>query len=702
MNTQRIKCGAASKSVCIFVAVMLVVALLPWLAQAEELEGTQDGGVEGAGLQEVPAQFAVSEEGGEASDEQFSDLKNMDEGLIAEQGEYSAASMVTDEEVSEVLDALDGSDSRNLSSDARSTNNIDPVTYLYGADRYETAAKEARYAYPNGSKTVIVAGGSAWADALSGTGLAGVFDCPILLSDAASIPQATSDAIVQLGATHVILLGGVNSISASVENAFNSVAGVASVERLSGQDRFDTQLAVYEYGKGKWSNDLVVVAGGMSFPDALSASPLAFAEKVPIFLTGSDGDLTVVQKQTLVKAVKDGARFSSTVVLGSEAVTSERTEGFLWGLSQVGSGVSKGTVRLGGATRYDTSALIAQWCVDKQYLTWDKAAFVSGSLPYDALAGSVVQGKDESVMLLADAVGNSSVTKAVEHSTVINAIKFFGGDGAISAGVKAQIVVQLGLLPNMDKWSSGISLDAMVKAEVNSNANKQYTHYTYAEILEYLDPVNFPYGTVGFYQFAVLSNGYSNVVSADQINSYIASVPKGASGMLAGQGASFVKAARESGVNEVYLLAHAVLESGWGTSELAKGYRFEGGVIDGKMYPAGTYYNFYGIGAYDSSPLSGGRKLAIINGWDSPEKAIVGAAVWVEGEYLANAYGPQNSLYKMKWDFYHARLGQDPWKQYATSRTWAYGISKLMDECYRRSGIKMEDTGLAFAYPVFD
>ena len=120
------------------------------------------------------------------------------------------------------------------------------------------------------------------------------------------------------------------------------------------------------------------------------------------------------------------------------------------------------------------------------------------------------------------------------------------------------------------------------------------------------------------------------MVSAAQLDAYIASTANGRTGTLAGNGEAFVNAARRYGVNEVYLLAHAILESGWGTSTLAKGYVYDGKtLVDGKTWPKGTYYNFYGIGAYDSSPLSGGRALAIKNGWDTPEKAIHGAARWI-------------------------------------------------------------------------
>ena len=72
----------------------------------------------------------------------------------------------------------------------------------------------------------------------------------------------------------------------------------------------------------------------------------------------------------------------------------------------------------------------------------------------------------------------------------------------------------------------------------------------------------------------------------------------------------FTKAAKEKHVNEVYLISHALLETGSAKSELSKGVE-----IDGKKY-----YNFYGVGALDSDPVKTGAEYAKKHGWDTPQK----------------------------------------------------------------------------------
>ncbi|MEJ7545750.1 glucosaminidase domain-containing protein, partial [Staphylococcus hominis] len=60
-------------------------------------------------------------------------------------------------------------------------------------------------------------------------------------------------------------------------------------------------------------------------------------------------------------------------------------------------------------------------------------------------------------------------------------------------------------------------------------------------------------------------------------------------GILEGQGEAFSEAAKAYNINEVYLISHALLETGNGTSKLANG----GDVVNGKVVTNGKdkYYN---------------------------------------------------------------------------------------------------------------
>lgn len=240
--------------------------------------------------------------------------------------------------------------------------------------------------------------------------------------------------------------------------------------------------------------------------------------------------------------------------------------------------------------------------------------------------------------------------------------------------------------------------DLSVSTMLSYQMSNPWTTETWQQVLSYLDPSQLKLKNGGYYTFADI-RGYTGM-SAAQLDGYIESTSAGRSGNLRGMGAYFVSAAKKYNLNEMYLLAHAIIESGWGTSDLASGYSYDGLIpINGKTYPVGKYYNFYGIGAVDSSPLSGGRSLAIQNGWNSPKAAIEGAALWIAVNYINRADYPQVTLYDMRWDparsvDTHVRS----WHQYATSITWASSIGRVMELGYEYNDVTPQMTFIVPSY----
>ena len=66
------------------------------------------------------------------------------------------------------------------------------------------------------SDTVYLAAGTGYADALAGAALAGVNDAPLFTVPGNCVPQAVLDAIDDLGATNIVLLGGIGTLSPAV------------------------------------------------------------------------------------------------------------------------------------------------------------------------------------------------------------------------------------------------------------------------------------------------------------------------------------------------------------------------------------------------------------------------------------------------------------------------------------------------------
>ncbi|ULG72447.1 N-acetylglucosaminidase [Macrococcus brunensis] len=145
-------------------------------------------------------------------------------------------------------------------------------------------------------------------------------------------------------------------------------------------------------------------------------------------------------------------------------------------------------------------------------------------------------------------------------------------------------------------------------------------------------------------------------------------------GILEGRGQAFKTASERYGINEIYLISHAFLETGEGTSELAQGKKVKG--ADKKK----KYYNMFGIGAFDKHAVKYGAQYAANVGWDTPDKAIIGGAKFISTGYLSES---QNTLYKMRWN--PDAPGQT---QYATDIHWAHANARYLVQFYQQLGLE--------------
>ena len=206
--------------------------------------------------------------------------------------------------VEEIRIARDAADKKGEAFDAINelldANYTDKIATAAGADRYATAAEISRKAFPESDslgaqdeKAVVLVTGEQdkLVDGLTATPLAaalnGTNGAPVLLTGNTKLAQPVIDEIERLGANTVYIVGG--AISESVEKDLERVHGM-EIERVSGDDRYDTSLEVADEIldiKGTALNEVFVV-GGRSEADALSAGAAAAALKAPILLTNED------------------------------------------------------------------------------------------------------------------------------------------------------------------------------------------------------------------------------------------------------------------------------------------------------------------------------------------------------------------------------------------------------------------------------
>ena len=224
----------------------------------------------------------------------------------------------------------------------------------------------------------------------------------------------------------------------------------------------------------------------------------------------------------------------------------------------------------------------------------------------------------------------------------------------------------------------GITLDEMVRIQMTTNPvyndGNGLKSADNSRTRLYVDPNEF---SAGAYKYQFMDLSHYNGISRDKLASFL-----DGKGILSGKADVFIEAAKRYNVSEMYLVAHACLETGYGTSRLATGVNYNGVRV----------YNMFGIGAYDSDAVGTGSKMAYSKGWTTPETAIYGGAEWISKNYINASSGRQNTLYKMRWN------PDNPGNHlYAGDIAWAVTQSTIMERLFSQFG----DASVSYEVPVY-
>lgn len=194
---------------------------------------------------------------------------------------------------------------------------------LAGASRYETAASIA-VASAIDTEEVTVALGTDWPDAVSASSLAALLDGPpILLVESDQVPGATVQAVRDLGATRVNVVGGTAVVSQDVVDQLEDLD--LAVTRLSGPDRYASSAAVAGAALERRTGPVpLIVASGENFPDALSAGALAARAGAVLMLMPSQSLAAGHPSHDFVTQNND--RLSDGIVVGGTNVISDAVE----------------------------------------------------------------------------------------------------------------------------------------------------------------------------------------------------------------------------------------------------------------------------------------------------------------------------------------------------------------------------------------
>jgi putative cell wall-binding protein len=175
------------------------------------------------------------------------------------------------------------------------------AAFAHSGNYNDTTGTESTTPPGIAQNTAIVASGTGFPDAATGSTLAYRDGIPILLTDPGSLSPETQAALTSLGIKQVILLGGPDAVSNTVEGQLSSTTGLnLTVLRIAGQDATDTAqlLAQFEvntpllgFNAPSPEFSTVFIARGDFYTDALTASSYLGFIGQPLLLTENPSTL---------------------------------------------------------------------------------------------------------------------------------------------------------------------------------------------------------------------------------------------------------------------------------------------------------------------------------------------------------------------------------------------------------------------------
>jgi len=325
---------------------------------------------------------------------------------------------VRQERDGELIRVVAGADRGGVDT-VMTVNDPSNVVRLAGQDRFATSARIAQEF--SEANVLFVANGFGYPDALSAAPAAAYLNAPLLLTRKDSLPAVIKEQIQRLNPDTIYVVGGTGVISASVFNQLNALAG-DSAQRLAGSNRYTTSQAVFSTIWDGATAELVFLADGRNFPDALaSASSAAYTDGPVVLVNGGSSSLP-----SGLSTLLQSANTTDVVIAGGPAVVSSGIEAAPGGLSGIDAH------RYFGANRYATS-----FEINNHFFGSTKTVFLAVGTGYaDALAGAALAGAQSAPLYIIP--GNCIPQDVLNNidSLADSRIVLLGGTGVLSMAVE--------------------------------------------------------------------------------------------------------------------------------------------------------------------------------------------------------------------------------------------------------------------------
>lgn len=310
------------------------------------------------------------------------------------------------------------------------------VDRLEGSNRIETAIEASKDLFSNGTNVVVLANADRFTDVLAANPLAAQENASSLLTNKDKLAENTLKEIERLGAKKIYISGGYEAVSKKVVDELKNKG--YEVVRFDGKDRYETARKIADKVREKGNKEVVELASGENFPDALAMTSMAVRDNAPILLT-KENSMPAETKKALAEYDVKTVKIAGLEKAVSKDVEKQIKDGFeIVKGNKEDNNVYDGAEsirRIGGKDRYETASKIA----NEIYPTTKLGVYATGENFPDALIAGNYAAKKHSPVLLVKKNTLPESVKVYTENAKMEKVTIIGGADAVAENVVEMI-----------------------------------------------------------------------------------------------------------------------------------------------------------------------------------------------------------------------------------------------------------------------